>query len=65
MIRTRRAVPGSLATGTLWWTFGGEHAGSISREAYMLDVENAFLRLSFTRGSGSDREDVKQLVRLT
>jgi hypothetical protein len=65
MIRTRRAIPGSVVSGTLWWTCGGEHAGSISYEANMLDAENAFLRLSYTRGSGSDGEEVKQLVRLT
>lgn len=65
MIRTKRAVPGSLVSGTLWWTCGGESAGSISYVADMCDLENAVLRLSYTRGSGSEREEVKQLVRLT
>jgi hypothetical protein len=65
MIRTKRAVPGSLVSGTLWWTCGGESAGSISYVADMCDPENAFLRLSYTRGSGSDQENVQQLVRLT
>jgi hypothetical protein len=65
MIRTKRAIPGSLVSGTLCWTCGGESAGSISYVADMRYPENAFLRLSYTRGSGSDREEVKQLVRLT
>jgi hypothetical protein len=65
MIRTRRAVPGSMVSGTLTWSCGSEHAGSISYEADMRDAENATLRLSYTRGSGSDREEVKQFVRLT
>lgn len=65
MIRTRRAIPGSCVSGTLWWNCGGEPAGSISYDADMRDFDNAALRLSFTRGSEPDREHVKQTVLLT
>lgn len=64
MLRTERAIPCSLVSGSLWWTCGGEHAGSIGYEADMLDLDNAVLRLNFTRGSGDDREHVKQTVQL-
>lgn len=65
MIRTRRAVPGSCVWGTLSWTYGGQAAGRISYEADMRDEQNAELRLSYTRGSEPNRENVKQTIRLT
>lgn len=65
LIRTGRAVPGSLRYGSLSWNIGGEPAGSISYEADMRDLDAPELRLSFTRGSEPDREHVRQTVRLT
>jgi hypothetical protein len=65
MIRTRRVVPGSLMSGTLHWTLGGEPSGSISYRADMLDCTNAKLTLIYTRGSGDGKEDVRQDIRLT
>lgn len=65
LVRTGRAVPGSLRYGSLSWNIGGEPAGSISYEADMRDLDAAELRLSYTRGSGADREQVRQTVRLT
>lgn len=64
MIRTRHAIPGKCAAGTLSWNVGGDPAGSISYTADMIDVDRAELRLSYTRGEGDDREHVKQTVRL-
>ena len=65
MVRTRRVVPGGQCWGSLSWNCGGEPAGSISYEADMRDVDWAWLRLSYTRGSEPDREHVRQQVRLT
>jgi hypothetical protein len=64
MIRTGRAVPGSVISGILTWSIGGEPAGSISYTADMRDLERAELRLSYTRGDRDEREEVKQTVRL-
>jgi hypothetical protein len=64
MLRTGRARPGSLISGTLHWTCGDCPAGSISYEADMRDQYGSELRLSFTRGDGADREHVKQSVRM-
>lgn len=64
MIRTRRAIPGCRVTGSLWWTCGGESAGSISYEADLCDADAAHLRLTFWRGSEPDREHVSQTIRL-
>ena len=64
MIRTKRAVPGQWISGTLSWNYGGEPAGSISYSANMEDAEKSELRLTFARGTGEQREEVKQLVRL-
>ncbi len=64
MIRTGRAVPGSIISGILTWNIGGEPAGSISYTADMRDPERADLRLSYTRGEANQREQVKQTVRL-
>jgi hypothetical protein len=64
MLRTGRAVPGSVISGILTWNIGGEPAGSISYTADMRDLERAELRLSYTRGEANQREQVKQTVRL-
>jgi hypothetical protein len=64
MIRTGRAKPEWYQRGVLYWTIGGEPAGSINYEADMCDLENAELRLSYTRGPEGDRESVKQTVQL-
>jgi hypothetical protein len=64
MVRTKRAIPGSLICGTLTWNCGGEPAGSISYETDMRDPHASELRLSYSRGSEPDREHVKQTVRL-
>lgn len=66
MIRVGRAVPGSMAAGTLAWNIGGEPAGSISYTADMRNLHAAELRLSYTRDAGGDHpEHVNQTVRLT
>ena len=65
MIRTRRAVPGSLRSGILSWSYGdGETIASISYKADMTDSFNSELVLSYTRGSSEDKESVEQIVRL-
>lgn len=64
MVRTRRVVPGSLTAGTLSWTCGGHPAGWISYEADLRDEYAGELRLIYTRGSGADKENVRQTVRL-
>lgn len=64
MLRTGRAKAGSWLSGNLYWTCGGEPSGSISYQAIMHQPGNERLELSYTRGSGDDREDVKQTVRL-
>ena len=64
MMRTERAVPGQWISGSLSWTYGGEPAGWIRYSANMEDPHNSILRLSYSRGSGDDREDVQQEIRL-
>jgi len=64
MVRTKRAIPGNLIYSSLYWNIGGEPAGSISYEADMVDPHLSELRLSYWRGSGEDREQVKQTVSL-
>lgn len=65
MVRTGHAIPGNWISGTLRWNCGAEPAGSISYEADMLDLDNAELRLTYSRGPEAKRESVKQVVRLT
>ena len=64
MIRTGKATPGQWISGSLSWSFGGQPAGSISYVANMEDPQDSYLRLNFWRGSGDDREQVEQKVRL-
>ena len=65
MIRTGKARPGHWISGSLHWTCGGQPSGWISYEADMREAAASELRLSYTRGSGEDREQVKQTIRLT
>jgi len=62
MVRTRRAIPGSIVSGILNWSCGDSPAGSISYKANMVDPELSRLDLSYTRGSGSDAESVEQCI---
>lgn len=64
MMRKGLAAPGRTIYGTLSWTVRGDPAGSISYTADMTDPHAAELRLSYSRGEGSDREQVKQTVQL-
>jgi hypothetical protein len=64
MIRTRRAVPGSLISGSLSWTCRGEPSGSIDYIADMTDCYFSKLTLNYTRGSGDGKESVEQVIRL-
>lgn len=64
MLRTGHAKEGAWLSGNLYWTCGGEPSGSISYQAIMHQPGNERLELSYTRGSGDDREDVRQTVRL-
>ena len=65
MLRERLAVPGSMRSGNLNWTRGGDPSGSISYTADMIDCDNATLILNYSRGEGDKREQVQQRVRLT
>lgn len=65
MIRTKRVIPGCLVTGSLTWTCGGHPAGSVGYEADMRQPDGGELRLIYTRGSGADKEHVRQTIRLT
>jgi hypothetical protein len=64
MIRTGQATPGKWLSGSLHWTCGGEPAGSIGYQAQMVDLDNAWLELNYTRGTGDCRETVRQRVAL-
>lgn len=65
MFRTGRAKEGACSSGSLHWTRGGERSGSISYKAIMDEPGAERLELSYTRGSGGDREDVRQKVQLS
>lgn len=64
MFRTGRAKAGAHLFGSLYWTCGGEPSGSITYTAIMDTPGEERLELTFTRGSGDDREHVRQTVRL-
>ena len=64
MLRTRRLVPGAYVAGSLNWTRGGEPSGAISYAAIMDEPGMERLILTYTRGSGADKESVRQEVRL-
>jgi hypothetical protein len=65
MVRNGRAVPGVNRGGTLSWNCGGQHSGSISYQCNMIDADDAWLILTYTRGTGDDAEKVRQEIRLT
>lgn len=64
MLRTGRVREGATSRGTLSWSFGDEPAGSISYEVAMDCPGDERLVLTYTRGTGDDRENVRQVVRL-
>lgn len=64
MLRTGRAREGSWLSGSLSWSRGGEEVGSIGYQAIMHQPGDERLELSYKRGSGEDREQVRQTVRL-
>jgi hypothetical protein len=64
MLRTGRAREGAWLSGNLSWSCRGEPSGSIGYQAIMHEVGEERLELSYTRGSGDDRERVQQTVRL-
>ena len=64
MLKTGRIVPGSHINHSLHWNCGGQPSGSINYEAIMDEPGSERLILKYTRGSGSDKESVRQEVRL-
>lgn len=64
MLRTGRIVPGQHIRSSLHWSRGGDPSGSISYEAIMSEPGSERLILIYTRGSGADKESVRQEVRL-
>lgn len=64
MLRTGRVREGDWISGTLHWTCRGQPSGSIGYQAIMQEPGAERLELSYTRGSGEDREQVRQTVRL-
>lgn len=64
MLQSRLAVPGFLRSGSLSWTCGDQPAGTIGYAAIMDEPGQERLILNYTRGSGADRETVRQEVRL-
>lgn len=65
MLRNGRAIAGCNRGGTLSWNCGGQHSGSISYQCNMIDVDDAWLILTYTRGTGDDAEKVQQEIQLT
>ena len=64
MIRSGKATPGQWISGSLYWNCGGEPAGSISYVANMEDAFDSYFRLNFWRGTGDNKENVEQVIRL-
>jgi hypothetical protein len=65
MIRTGRAKPDAFLVGSLSWSDArNDPAGSISYKADMVDCYDSKLTLNYTRGTGEDKENVEQIVRL-
>lgn len=65
MIQNDRAMPGFNRGGTLSWNCRGQPSGSISYQANMIDPDDAWLILTYTRGTGDKAEKVRQEIRLT
>jgi hypothetical protein len=64
MLRTGRVKEGAVVWGSLSWRRGDQATGSISYTAIMDEPGQERLELSYTRGSGEGREQVRQTVRL-
>lgn len=64
MFRVGFAREGEHKRGTLHWSVRGEEVASISYEAIMHEPGEERLILSYSRGSGEDREQVEQTVHL-
>ena len=64
MFRSGYAKEGQHLSGSIHWTCRGSPSGSISYQSIMTQPGTERLELSYTRGSGDDREDVRQTVRL-
>ena len=64
MMRTEKVKDGCHIWGTLHWSCGGEPSGSISYVSRMDEPGMERLELSYTRGKGDNREEVKQTIRL-
>lgn len=64
MIHSGKAMPGQWISGSLSWSCGGQSAGWIRYSANMEDPYNSELVLTYSRGSGEDREQVEQRIRL-
>ena len=64
MIRNRTAREGCWTSGSLSWSRGGEPFGSIGYTTRLDLPGDERLELSYTRGSGDNREDVRQTIRL-
>ncbi|SCW91446.1 hypothetical protein SAMN02927924_04027 [Sphingobium faniae] len=64
MLRTGQAKDGAWLNSSLSWNRGGEEVGSIGYQAIMHEPGKERLELSYSRGSGEDREQVRQTVRL-
>ncbi len=64
MLRTGRAKEGAVSWGSLSWSRGDQPSGSISYKAMMDEPGEERLEVSYTRGSGDDKEQVQQTVRL-
>jgi len=65
MLRTGRAKEGAVTWGSLSWLRGDQPYGSISYRAIMDTPGEERLELSYTRSSGGEREQVKQIVQLS
>lgn len=64
MFRRGYAREGQHLAGSIHWTCGGQPSGSISYATIMNEPGAERLELSYTRGEGDGREQVRQTVRL-
>ena len=64
MLRNGYARDGEFRSGTLHWTCRGAPSGSISYSADFSQPGSERLKLCYTRGSGEDAEEVRQIVNL-
>lgn len=64
MLRTERAKEGCVIWGSLHWSRGGEPSGSIGYKSIMDVPGEERLELTYTRGEGERRKDVRQTIHL-